>query len=71
MITILSLDVRGILQQAGRSRVLVPMRLLNIFNLPNPSSRTMTQGFVQPLTEMSTRNNLGRVERVQRVRLTT
>jgi hypothetical protein len=27
-----------------------------IFNLPNPSSRTMTLGSTQPLTEMSTRN---------------
>jgi hypothetical protein len=26
------------------------------FNLPNPSSRTMTLGLTQPLTEMSTRN---------------
>jgi hypothetical protein len=26
------------------------------FNLPNPSSRTMTLGSTQPLTEMSTRN---------------
>jgi hypothetical protein len=26
------------------------------FNLPNPSSRTMALGSIQPLTEMSTRN---------------
>jgi hypothetical protein len=36
--------------QAGRSQVLFPMRSLDFFNLPNPSSRT------QPLTEMGTRN---------------
>jgi hypothetical protein len=29
------------------------------FNLPNPSSRTMTLGSTQPLTEMSTRNLSG------------
>jgi hypothetical protein len=39
--------------QAGRSRVRFPMR---IFNLPNPSIRTMALGSTQPLTEMSTRN---------------
>jgi hypothetical protein len=41
--------------QAGRS----PVRVLdevNFFNLPNPSSRTMSLGSTQPLTEMSTRN---------------
>jgi hypothetical protein len=27
-----------------------------VFNLPNPSSRTMALGSTQPLTEMSTRN---------------
>jgi hypothetical protein len=29
---------------------------VDFFNLPNPSSRTMTLGLSQPLTEMSTRN---------------
>jgi hypothetical protein len=29
---------------------------VDFFNLPNPSSRTMTLGSTQPLTEMSTRN---------------
>jgi hypothetical protein len=42
--------------QAGRARARVPMRSLDFFNLPNPSSRTMTLGSTQPLTEMSTRN---------------
>jgi hypothetical protein len=41
--------------EAGRSRVQVSMRSLNIFNWPNPSSRTMALGSTQPLTEMSTK----------------
>jgi hypothetical protein len=41
--------------QAGRSPVRVPDEV-NLFNLPNPSSRTMTLGSTQHLTEMSTRN---------------
>jgi hypothetical protein len=45
--------------QAGRSRVRIPMRSLDFFNLPNPSSRTMDLGSTQPLIEMSTRNLLG------------
>jgi hypothetical protein len=32
------------------------MRLLDFFNLHNPSSRTMALRSIQPLTEMSTRN---------------
>jgi hypothetical protein len=43
----------GTIIKAGRSRVRVPMWW--IFNLFNPSSRTMAQGLAQPLTEMSTR----------------
>jgi hypothetical protein len=42
--------------QAGRSRVRVPMRSLDFFNLPNPSIRTMALGLTQPVTEMGTRN---------------
>jgi hypothetical protein len=42
--------------QAGRSPVRFPMRSLDFFNWPNRSSRTMTLGSTQPLTEMSTRN---------------
>jgi hypothetical protein len=42
--------------QAERSRVISPMRSLDIFNLPNPSSRTMALGLTQPLTEISTWN---------------
>jgi hypothetical protein len=47
--------------QAGRSWVQFVVRSLYFFNLPNPSSRTMTLGSTQPLTEMSTRNLPGRV----------
>jgi hypothetical protein len=32
---------------------------VDIFNLPNPSSRTMALGSTHSLTEMSTRNLLG------------
>jgi hypothetical protein len=42
--------------QAVRSRVHAPMRSLFIFNLPNPSSRTMTLELTQPVKEVSTRN---------------
>jgi hypothetical protein len=41
--------------QAGKSPVRVPDEV-DIFNLPNPSSRTMALGSTQPLTKMSTRN---------------
>jgi hypothetical protein len=58
--------------QAGRSRVLVPIRW-NFFNLPNPSSLTMALGSTQPQTEMSTRNlpGGGGGKGTRRVRLTT
>jgi hypothetical protein len=36
---------------------------VDFFNLPNPSSRTMTLGSTQPLTDMSTRNIPGGEER--------
>jgi hypothetical protein len=35
------------------------MRSLDIFNLPNSSSRTMALGSTQPTTEMSKRNFSG------------
>jgi hypothetical protein len=41
--------------RVGRSPDRVPDEV-NIFNLRNPSSRTMNLGSTQPLTEMSTRN---------------
>jgi hypothetical protein len=44
--------------QAGRSPVRIPM-MRWIFNLPNPSSRTMAVGSTQPPTEMSARNFSG------------
>jgi hypothetical protein len=34
----------------------IPMRSLDFFSLPNPSSRTVVLGSTQPLTEMSTRD---------------
>jgi hypothetical protein len=42
--------------RTGRSRARFPMRLLDFFNLPNPSSRTMALGFTQSLTEMNISN---------------
>jgi hypothetical protein len=57
--------------QAGRSQVRIPMWSLNIFNLPNPSSRTMALGLTQPVTEMSIRNLPRGVKGGRRVRLTT
>jgi hypothetical protein len=59
--------------QAGRSQVRVPMRSLNFFNLPNPSSRTMTLGSIQRLIEVSTRKlpGGGGVKGGRRVRLTS
>jgi hypothetical protein len=49
----------GPMLQARKSRVWFPMRSLDFFNLPNPSSRTMALGLTQPLTELSNRNLLG------------
>jgi hypothetical protein len=45
----------GTTLQAGSSRDQIPDEV-DFFNLPNPSSRTMSLGSTQPLTEMSTRN---------------
>jgi hypothetical protein len=41
--------------QVGRWPVRVPDDV-DIFNLPNPSGRTVTLASTQPLTEISTRN---------------
>jgi hypothetical protein len=58
--------------QAGRSRVRFPMRSLDfLFNLPNPSSRTMALRTSEPLTEISTRNLPRAVKGGRRVRLIT
>jgi hypothetical protein len=46
----------GTVLQGGRSRVQFPMRSLDFFCLPNPSSHTISLGSTQPLTEMSTSN---------------
>jgi hypothetical protein len=40
--------------------------VFGIFNCPNPSSRTIALGLIQPLTEMSTRNLPGRKGRPAR-----
>jgi hypothetical protein len=50
-----SIHAWGVMLQARRLRVQVPIRSLNFLNVHNPSSRTMGLGFTQPLTEMSTR----------------
>jgi hypothetical protein len=47
------------LLRTGRSWVPVPMRSLNLLNLPNPSSRTMALGLTHPLREMSTEVSSG------------
>jgi hypothetical protein len=51
--------------QAGRSPVRVPDEV-DFFNLPNPSSRTMTLGQTQPLSEINTRNFPGGKKRPAR-----
>jgi hypothetical protein len=58
--------------QAGRSRIRVPMKSFNFFNLPNSSSRTMALWLTQPITEISTRNipGGGGIKGGGRVRLT-
>jgi hypothetical protein len=55
----------------GRSRIRFPIKSLDFFNSPNPSSRTMAVGSTKPLIEMSTRNLLGGVKAGRRVRLTS
>jgi hypothetical protein len=49
----------GTMLQAERSPVQIPMRSLDFFNWPNPSSCTMALGLTQPLTGMSSRNRPG------------
>jgi hypothetical protein len=63
----------GTMLQAGRSQVQFPIKSLDFFNLPNPSSRTMALGSTQPVTEMSTRNvpGGGGVKGGRGVRMTT
>jgi hypothetical protein len=51
--------------QAGKSPVRVSDEV-DLFNLPNSSSRTMALGSNQPLTEMSTRNFPGSKKRPAR-----
>jgi hypothetical protein len=59
---------------AGWLRVRVPMRSMNLFNLPNPSGRTRPWGFTQPPIERSIINSrkcFWGVEHGRSVRLTT
>jgi hypothetical protein len=51
--------------KAGRSPVRVPDEVY-FFNFPNPCSRTMALGSIQPLTEMNTRNLPGGKEQAAR-----
>jgi hypothetical protein len=51
--------------EAGKSPVRVPDEV-DVFNLPNPSSRSMTLGSTQPITKMSTRNIPGGEKRPAR-----
>jgi hypothetical protein len=47
------------LDYTGTSRKVtgsIPDEVIQFFNSPNPSSRTIALGSIQPLTEMSTRN---------------
>jgi hypothetical protein len=55
--------------QAGRSRVPLPMGVIDFFNTPNPSRRLVAPVFTQPVTEMSTEIFL-EVKRGRRVKLT-
>jgi hypothetical protein len=51
--------------QTGRSPVRIPDEV-DFFNLPNPSSFTMSLGSTQPLTKISTRNLPGGKKRPAR-----
>jgi hypothetical protein len=55
----------GSMLQGGRSPVRIPDEV-DIFNLPNPCSRTMARGSTQPLTKMSIRNLPGGKKRPAR-----
>jgi hypothetical protein len=56
--------------QPGRSRIRFPMRSLDFFNWPSPSSHTMALESIECQREMNT-TNLSRVKGGRRVRLTT
>jgi hypothetical protein len=57
--------------QAGRSRIRLPMGVIDFFfNAPNPSMRTLAPEFTQSVTEMSTGRFLG-VKRDRRAMLTS
>jgi hypothetical protein len=57
--------------QAGKSWIRFPMRSSVLFNLRNPSNRSMTLGLTQPLNEVNTNDVLGKVKRGRRIILTT
>jgi hypothetical protein len=61
----------GTMLQAGRSRVRVPMRSLDFFNLPNPSRRTMALGSTKPLNRNEYQEFSWGAKGCGRVRLTT
>jgi hypothetical protein len=49
--------LRSCLKHSSRKvAALIPYEVIGFFNLPNPSSRTMSLGFTQLLAEMNTRN---------------
>jgi hypothetical protein len=57
--------------QAGRLRVRVPLRLMDFFNLPNPSSRTMDYGVDSTSNRNEYQESSWGVKGGQCVRLTT
>jgi hypothetical protein len=56
---VLGKQLWGPVLQTGRSRIRFLLWTLGIFNLHNPTNRTMALSLTQPLTEISTRNLLG------------
>jgi hypothetical protein len=61
-----NLDGWGTMLQAWKSRVRIPMRLLNLFNSFNLSSHSMALGFIQPLTDVSTKRSFWWAKRCRR-----
>jgi hypothetical protein len=54
-----SASYNGRYSTSRKVAVRVSMRSLNLFNVSNPSGRTMALGFTQSLTEISIRGYLG------------
>lgn len=59
-----SVNDYGALLQAGKLRVRIQIRFLDFLNLSRPFSSTMTLGWTQYLTGMSTRNHLGELNAI-------